>query len=127
MLSRPVSPDKLQTVLSSAPFVLVDGVMNIRTIASAESNYSINRADTDDPEYIVKPFHIFRSAELSHITDTGKAQLRALGIKKVFDLRSDYEISKFDTPVPSVEGVEFVRVPSFTKPDAYEDANIEAL
>jgi hypothetical protein len=111
-------------VLSSPPFVVVDGVMNIRTIASANSNYSIDHAD---PGHIVKPFHVFRSAEMSHITNTRKAQLRALGVKKVFDLRSDYEISNFDTPVPSVEGVEFVRVPSFTKADAYENASIEAL
>jgi len=124
MSAQPSSPNELRKILSSPPFVVVEGVMNIRTIAAADSNYTINQPD---PKIIVKPFHIFRSAELSRITNTGKDQLRALGIKKVFDLRSDYEIAKFETPVPSVEGVEFIRVPPVMKAEAFETAKIDAL
>jgi hypothetical protein len=124
LISQPLPPDELQKILSTPPFVVVEGVMNIRTIATPDSHYTI---DHPDPNCIVKPFHVFRSAELSHITDTGKDQLRAFGIKKVFDLRSDYEIAKFDSPVPNIEGVEFVRVPSVMNVSSFENAKIEGL
>jgi len=47
----------------------------------------------------------------------GKAQLRALGITKVFDLRSDIEMVKYDTPIPDIENVSVVRTPVFKEED----------
>ncbi|KAJ7286862.1 protein-tyrosine phosphatase-like protein [Mycena rebaudengoi] len=66
-------------ILSSAPFVVVDGVFNIRAIGGYKAN---------DPTYVVKPGVAFRSGEISGITETGKEQLLALGIHRVFDLRT---------------------------------------
>ena len=43
--------------------------------------------------------------------------MRELGITKVFDLRSDTEIEKYDTPVPEIEGIEIIRAPVFQKED----------
>lgn len=48
---------------------------------------------------------------------TGIDRLRELGITKVFDLRSDTEIEKYDTPVPEIEGIEIIRAPVFQKED----------
>ena len=47
----------------------------------------------------------------------GKLQLRELGITKVFDLRSDTEMEKYNTPVPQIQGVEVVRTPVFQVED----------
>jgi len=43
----------------------------------------------------------------------GRTQIRDLGITHVFDLRSDTEIEKYNTPIPIVEGVEIIRAPVF--------------
>ena len=40
-----------------------------------------------------------------------------LGISKVFDLRSVVEMKKYDTPIPSIEGVEVLHVPVFEVED----------
>lgn len=43
--------------------------------------------------------------------------MQRLGIKKVFDLRSDTEIEKYNTPLPTIEGIELLRTPVFQKED----------
>jgi hypothetical protein len=43
--------------------------------------------------------------------------LKALGIAKVFDLRSDTEIQKYKSPLPNIEGVEVLRTPVFRTED----------
>ena len=40
-----------------------------------------------------------------------------MGITKVFDLRSDTEIEKYNSPLPSIDGVDVVRTPVFQKED----------
>ncbi|EEB91845.1 hypothetical protein MPER_09733 [Moniliophthora perniciosa FA553] len=57
------------------------------------------------------------TAELASITGKGKKQLKELGVSKVFDLRSDTEIEKYNSPLPSIDGVEIVRTPVFNKED----------
>lgn len=53
----------------------------------------------------------------------GIQQLRdVLGISKVYDLRSDTEMHKYDTPIPVMEGVEVVHVPVFKKEDYSPEA-----
>lgn len=72
---------------------------------------------------------MYRSAEVASITDegdlmlgilfatllncVGKEQVRRLGIKTVFDLRSDTEIKKYNAPLPTIEDVELLHVPVF--------------
>ena len=45
------------------------------------------------------------------LLSAGKEKLRELGVTTVFDLRSDTEIEKYNTPCPTIEGVEVIRVP----------------
>ena len=97
----------LQTdILSSPPFVVVDGVFNIRAVGG----YAIST-----PGLIVKPLHIFRSADLSRITDIGNKQLRSLGIKVVFDLRTKLEIARDDKGQLDVEGIRVVNASVYTE------------
>ncbi|KAJ6534014.1 tyrosine phosphatase family-domain-containing protein [Mycena vulgaris] len=88
-------------ILSSPPFVVVEGVINIRDLGG----YT-----TDDASH-VKPGLVFRSGEMSNISETGKLQLVALGIRRVFDLRTHLEINSYKMAVPDIPGVEFVSVP----------------
>ncbi|KAJ7023416.1 protein-tyrosine phosphatase-like protein [Mycena alexandri] len=89
------------SILFSPPFVVVDGVINIRTIGG----YKI------DNSLLVTPGLIFRSGEVSGITEAGKQQLLALGIRRIFDMRSNLEINSYKTASPDIPGVEFVHVP----------------
>jgi len=43
--------------------------------------------------------------------------LKELGISKVFDLRSDTEIRKYNTPLPQIDGVEILHTPVFQTED----------
>jgi hypothetical protein len=47
----------------------------------------------------------------------GKAEIKSLGITTVFDLRSDTEIAKYNSPLPTIEDVEIIHVPVFKKED----------
>ena len=52
----------------------------------------------------------------------GKQQLRDLGIATVYDLRSETEMHKYETPIPSIDGVKVVHVPVFSKEDYSPEA-----
>lgn len=71
---------------------------------------------------MVKSRLLFRSAEVSSITEEGKAQLKALGIAKIFDLRSDTEIQKYKSPLPNIDGVEVLHIPVFRTEDYSPEA-----
>ncbi|KAH9841651.1 protein-tyrosine phosphatase-like protein [Rhodofomes roseus] len=96
-------PEVIAASLSSPPFVAVDGVINIRDFG--------NYLSATSPNAIVRPGYLFRSGEPSRVSPSGVDAFRALGIKKVFDLRADVEIAKFKTANPGIEGVQFVRAP----------------
>ena len=66
------------------PFVDVQGVLNFRDIGGAAIA----------PGSSVRQNLIYRSADFKNLTATGIQQLQALGIKAVFDLRSNQEIKK---------------------------------
>ncbi|KAF8204637.1 protein-tyrosine phosphatase-like protein [Pholiota molesta] len=90
----PLDADYVNDVLSKPPFITVS-----------------------EPGQVTKPRILIRSAELSGITEEGKNKLRDLGITKVFDMRSDTEIRKYNTPLPEIEGVEVVHIPVFKTED----------
>ena len=96
-----VDADIVQSTLSSPPFVTIEGVFNIRDFGAG---YPTSQGNAR-----VKPLFLFRSGEPSRITSKGIEQLKTYGIKKVFDLRADVEIKKYDTATPEIEGVESVR------------------
>lgn len=102
-------------MFSSPPFVEVEGIFNIRSIGGYK---------TKDSAHLVKPGLLFRSGETSGITEAGKQQLIALGIRRVFDLRTQLEISSYKTAAPDIPGVEFVRVP-VGKEDPWDAGSVE--
>jgi hypothetical protein len=53
---------------------------------------------------------VFRSGDTSRVTEKGKEALKSLGIRKVFDLRSDQEVAKYGIGEVVIDGIEFERV-----------------
>ncbi|KIJ57092.1 hypothetical protein M422DRAFT_198473 [Sphaerobolus stellatus SS14] len=105
-----LDPEYVKAQLSAPPFVSVEGVSNIRTLG--------NYPSVVYPGQLTKPNFVYRSAEISAVTSKGKDQIEGLGIKKVFDLRSDIELEKFGTPIPQLaKDVEVLRTPVFKKED----------
>lgn len=103
--------------ITSFPFVVVEGVFNFRELGQ----YPV--ASTD---LIVKPSFLYRSGDVSNITGRGKEQFCALGIKKVFDFRSAAEIARFNTPSPTIPGVEIISVPT-AQEESFDPHNIAKL
>ena len=97
-----LDPEMVKATLSAPPFVTVDGIFNIR-------DFGAGYASAAAPSTRVKPRRLFRAGELSHISPAGVAQLRALGVTTVFDLRAEHEIAKYKSATPAIDGVEFVR------------------
>ncbi|KAG7097323.1 hypothetical protein E1B28_004682 [Marasmius oreades] len=103
-----LDPSYVQEILSRPPFVTIDGVINVRDLGGHPSSL---------PDKITRHRTVFRSAELAGITEKGKEQLKELGITRVFDLRSDTEIEKYNSSLPPMDGIEIVRSPVFSKED----------
>lgn len=72
--------------LPSPPFVRIDGLTNLRDIGGYEvpswpwQNRSVRRG------------LVYRGGEPSRITTEGRAAFKALGVKKVFDIRTPQEL-----------------------------------
>ena len=117
-----MSSDNADSTLSilAPPFVTVDGILNVRSVGG----YSIS-GDSDESlrSLIVKPTYLFRAAEPTRVTELGKAQLRALGVKKIFDFRSDSEIQKYKAVTPEFDGITIVRAP-VSDDEAYDPASL---
>ncbi|CAK5275325.1 unnamed protein product [Mycena citricolor] len=96
---EPLDPSYVEDVLSRLPFVSISGVIN--------SSLRLRKKAGAEPSYPARDYNLH----------TGKAQMKDLGITAVFDLRSDTEIEKYNTPLPTIEGVEVHHVPVFQKED----------
>ncbi|THH27248.1 hypothetical protein EUX98_g6935 [Antrodiella citrinella] len=109
-------PDEavVRKVISAPPFVSVEGVANFRDVGS----YAAGK------DNVVKPAHIYRSADPSSITERGKQQLRDLGIRTIFDLRAPNEVRNFQAFAPTIEGVEFVHV-SVSRTETFDREHLE--
>lgn len=109
-------PAVVQKTLSSPPFIPVEGVINFRDLGLSAASGSA-----------IRPGLLFRSGELTRISPRGAATLaRELGVRTVFDLRSETEVAKFASATPSVEGlneVVFVSAPVSEGPD-YDPATL---
>jgi hypothetical protein len=122
---EPLDPSYVAETLSRPPFVTIQGVVNVRDLGNLPSTYR--------PGEITRSNCVFRSAELSSITDEGvyferhdcllsyrtegKARLKGMGITTVFDLRSDIEMLKYNAPIPVIDGVSILRAPIFKEED----------
>lgn len=60
--SEPLDEDYVRTRLKQPPFVAIDGVLNIRDLGSYP---------TADPSLMTKPSLMYRSGEVSGITEEG--------------------------------------------------------
>ncbi|KAJ6583775.1 protein-tyrosine phosphatase-like protein [Mycena sp. CBHHK59/15] len=106
---EPLDPVFVEDHLSRPPFCTIRGVINVRDLGGLPSHLY--------PDLVTKPRLLYRSAELAGITEEGKIQLKQLGISQIFDLRSDTEIEKYNTPLPVIEGATITHVPVFKKED----------
>lgn len=68
--TEPLDSAWVQERLRKFPFVKIDGVTNLRTLGSYEVGRDL--ADSDGTRLITRPGQLFRSAEISGITDTGE-------------------------------------------------------
>ncbi|KAI6135182.1 protein-tyrosine phosphatase-like protein, partial [Pisolithus croceorrhizus] len=105
---KPLDPAYVAEVISNPPFVPIPGVSNVRDLGSYPTTMS---------NVITKPGFMFRAAEVSNITKEGVEKMRALRITTVFDLRSDPEMKKYSTPIPTIEEVHIIRTPVFKNED----------
>ncbi|KAH9938005.1 protein-tyrosine phosphatase-like protein [Fomitopsis serialis] len=105
----PLDPTYVNERLSQPPFITVPGVVNVRDLGLYPSETF--------PDSVIRPGFVFRSGEISSITEDGKATLRELGVTTVYDLRSDTEIQRYETPSPDIDGVDIVRLPVFKTED----------
>ncbi|PAV24021.1 tyrosine serine phosphatase [Pyrrhoderma noxium] len=100
-------PELVKQVLSSSPFQTIEGVINFREYGFLSAQTKID----SPPIPLVRPGILYRSGELTRLTETGKAQLKNLGITTVFDFRSETEILKYKSATPEIKGMKFVHVP----------------
>ena len=92
--------------ITEPPFVQAEGVINLRDAGGQSSHLAFYT------NHIVKPRYLYRAGEPSRITPKGVIQLRdELGVRKVFDLRSDVEVKGYKAEPLIIEGVGFVRAP----------------
>lgn len=124
---EPLDPTFVQETLSRPPFVNIPGVINVRDLGNLPS--------LSHQGSVTKRGYLYRSAELSGITEEGmssnsniglfqylsfslgKARINQLGITKVFDLRSDTEIAKYNSLSPVIDNVVFLHIPIFKTED----------
>ncbi|KAI0294592.1 tyrosine phosphatase family-domain-containing protein [Multifurca ochricompacta] len=95
----PLDPDFVADVLSKDPFITIDGVFNVRDLGLIPAQ---------DGEHVTRSGFMYRSGELSGVTQNAAA---ALGITTIFDLRSDTEIAKYNAATPQLTGVTILHTP----------------
>lgn len=85
-----LTPEQFIPALSQAPFVNIEGTFNARDIGKLPDSSA------------VRPGFVFRSGMLARLTDRGKATLaQELGIRRVFDFRSQSEHAQAPDPTPA--------------------------
>ncbi|KAI1389985.1 protein-tyrosine phosphatase-like protein [Hypoxylon trugodes] len=103
-----ITPEQYAPVLTSPPFIFVDGTFNTRDLGLL-------------PNTPLRAGFAYRSGALARVTDNGRAVLEGkLGIRRIFDLRSPEE--RAAAPDPRFEGVENTWIQS-TRPDSTPDLN----
>lgn len=99
-----VPQEQLSKALKTTPFVAIPNALNLRDIGlAAPSN--------------VKPGLLFRSGTLHSWPESSRALLASqLGIKTVFDFRSERERTR--QPSPDIDGIETLWIPPTAPPSA---------
>lgn len=85
-------------IISQPPFLIVPGTFNVRDIGQV-------------PGSPIRAGYVFRSGSLEGLHEDGFTLLAdRLGVKRIFDLRTQLEREKH--PEPSFPGVEFIWIPN---------------
>ncbi|KAF3023658.1 hypothetical protein E8E14_013377 [Neopestalotiopsis sp. 37M] len=100
-----IPPTEYLPVLTNSPFVWIEGTFNSRDLG-------------DIPRSPLRSNFIYRSGGLARLTEQGKEAVTALGVKRIFDLRSPEE--RGHAPDPDIEGVENTWIQSL-RPDSTPD------
>ncbi|KAJ4395960.1 hypothetical protein N0V93_000176 [Gnomoniopsis smithogilvyi] len=91
-----IPPETLLPALQQPPFIYVPGTFNLRDIGLLT-----------DALPKIRPGFIYRSGGLAQLSGEGQAALRdQLGVRRIFDLRSQAEHAA--SPDPEIEGIEVV-------------------
>ena len=93
--TEPLDSAWVQERLKQYPFVKIDGVSNARTLGS----YEVKRGarEGSQPKMITRPLQLYRSAEISGITDTGEPQRVRPVIQKLTWTRKSSDERAWDT------------------------------
>lgn len=102
-----IPPTEFLPVLTNPPFVWIDGTFNSRDLG-------------DVPGSPLRSNYVYRTGGLARLTEQGKEAITALGVKRIFDLRSPEE--RKQAPDPDIEGVENTWIQSL-RPDTAPDLN----
>ncbi|KAK3325470.1 protein-tyrosine phosphatase-like protein [Apodospora peruviana] len=98
-VAAPLPKEQLYAALQASPFLYVPGTFNTRDLGLIPGTPKI------------RPGYAFRSGALNGLSDDGKKVLTGkLGIRRIFDLRSQREHAT--QPDPEVPGAEVVWTPS---------------
>lgn len=117
-----------ETELPSPPFLPVPGLANFRDIGGYPvSGSGLSSGPGSGKTTVVRRGLVFRSSEPSKVTADGISKLQALGIEKVYDLRSAVEIERglqegHGWQVKEWEGASRVFVPVFLDQDYSPEA-----
>ncbi|KAJ5623752.1 hypothetical protein N7510_000061 [Penicillium lagena] len=99
-ICTPIPEATVSKIISRPPFVTVPGVSNIRDLSHDNG---------------VRPGFVYRSGNLSDVTDEGKSILVGrIGVSTVFDLRNQSEREK--APSPEIEGIKTIWMPYGVRP-----------
>ncbi|CAL5865837.1 uncharacterized protein PFLUO_LOCUS43 [Penicillium psychrofluorescens] len=99
-ICTPIPEATVSRIISRPPFITVPGVSNIRDLSHGNG---------------VRPGFVYRSGNLSDITDEGKSVLVArIGVSTIFDLRNQSEREK--APSPEIEGIKTIWMPYGARP-----------
>jgi len=90
-ITEPIDKDEVARLLSTAPFINIPGVANVRDIGSLSSS----TISPDGKPLVVRNGRLFRSAQFNHITPAGRAKLVELNVGAIFDLRTLAEVRKY--------------------------------
>jgi rhodanese-related sulfurtransferase len=97
----------------------IEGVSNFRDIGGWKIyNPTFPESSASHNKYYVKPNVAYRCANMTNITKNGLSKLQGLGVKAVFDLRSDGECVRDGIPDGFAQvGIKRYHVPVFTNDD----------
>lgn len=100
-IRTPIPEPLVDKIKSLPPFIPIPGVSNFRDLSHDGNN--------------LRPGYVYRSGNLSDISDSGKTTIAVeLGISTIFDLRNESEREK--APASSIPGVDTIWVPYGAQP-----------